>query len=165
MQLHRVQRSAGNKMKGNDTRICTMYIFRLFTSSMQKQIQIHLLIFRLFTSDTQAFSSALPWIALITSSMCWRLSTGIFTLYFFGTWKYRWCFGIHQRVLYRYVEVLDKYFGSVCELDIIFNFEKAYFILDELILGGEMQVRDYRMWNTEYGIPITEYGIQITAMP
>jgi len=38
-----------------------------------------------------------------------------------------------------YVEVLDKYFGSVCELDIIFNFEKAYFILDELILGGEMQ--------------------------
>ena len=40
----------------------------------------------------------------------------------------------------RYVEVLDKYFGSVCELDIIFNFEKAYFILDELILGGELQV-------------------------
>jgi AP-1 complex subunit sigma 1/2 len=40
----------------------------------------------------------------------------------------------------RYVEVLDKYFGSVCELDIIFNFEKAYYILDELILGGEMQV-------------------------
>ena len=42
--------------------------------------------------------------------------------------------------VFRYVEVLDKYFGSVCELDIIFNFEKAYFILDELILGGEMQV-------------------------
>jgi len=42
-------------------------------------------------------------------------------------------------IIHRYVEVLDKYFGSVCELDIIFNFEKAYFILDELILGGEMQ--------------------------
>ena len=28
-------------------------------------------------------------------------------------------------VIHRYVEVLDKYFGSVCELDIIFNFEKA----------------------------------------
>lgn len=27
----------------------------------------------------------------------------------------------------------------MCELDIIFNFEKAYFILDELLLGGEMQ--------------------------
>jgi len=46
-------------------------------------------------------------------------------------------------VIHRYVEVLDKYFGSVCELDIIFNFEKAYFILDELILGGEMQVRTW----------------------
>ncbi|XP_070764772.1 AP-1 complex subunit sigma-2 isoform X6 [Enoplosus armatus] len=35
--------------------------------------------------------------------------------------------------------LLDKYFGSVCELDIIFNFEKAYFILDEFLLGGEAQ--------------------------
>ena len=47
-----------------------------------------------------------------------------------------WC----SNTVCRYVEVLDKYFGSVCELDIIFNFEKAYYILDELILGGEMQV-------------------------
>ena len=36
-------------------------------------------------------------------------------------------------------QVLDKYFGSVCELDIIFNFEKAYFILDELLMAGEIQ--------------------------
>uniref|UniRef100_A0A8C7N0T7 Adaptor related protein complex 1 subunit sigma 3b n=1 Tax=Oncorhynchus kisutch TaxID=8019 RepID=A0A8C7N0T7_ONCKI len=42
-------------------------------------------------------------------------------------------------VLHRYVELLDKYFGNVCELDIIFNFEKAYFILDEFLLGGEVQ--------------------------
>lgn len=27
----------------------------------------------------------------------------------------------------------------MCELDIIFNFEKAYFILDEFLLGGEVQ--------------------------
>lgn len=32
----------------------------------------------------------------------------------------------------------ENYF-QVCELDIIFNFEKAYFILDELLIGGEMQ--------------------------
>lgn len=31
------------------------------------------------------------------------------------------------------------YHFQVCELDIIFNFEKAYFILDELLLGGEIQ--------------------------
>ncbi|XP_023700019.1 AP-1 complex subunit sigma-3a [Paramormyrops kingsleyae] len=42
-------------------------------------------------------------------------------------------------VMHRYVELLDKYFGNVCELDIIFNFEKAYFILDEFLLGGEVQ--------------------------
>ncbi|XP_043231191.1 AP-1 complex subunit sigma-2-like isoform X2 [Amphibalanus amphitrite] len=42
-------------------------------------------------------------------------------------------------IIHRYVELLDKYFGSVCELDIIFNFEKAFFMLDELLLGGEIQ--------------------------
>lgn len=26
----------------------------------------------------------------------------------------------------------------MCELDIIFNFEKAYFILDEFLMGGEV---------------------------
>lgn len=31
------------------------------------------------------------------------------------------------------------FLSQVCELDIIFNFEKAYFILDELLLGGEIQ--------------------------
>ena len=28
---------------------------------------------------------------------------------------------------------------QVCELDIIFNFEKAFFMLDEFMLGGEVQ--------------------------
>lgn len=45
---------------------------------------------------------------------------------------------ITLEVIHRYVELLDKYFGSVCELDIIFNYEKAYFMLDELLVGGEM---------------------------
>eukprot|EP00794_Sanderia_malayensis_P015933 gene15933-17534_t len=42
-------------------------------------------------------------------------------------------------IIHRFVEILDKYFGNVCELDIIFNFEKAYFALDELLIGGEIQ--------------------------
>jgi len=57
------------------------------------------------------------------------------------------CMGVDQsdnelvtiEVIHRYVELLDKYFGSVCELDIIFNYEKALFMLDELLLGGEIQ--------------------------
>lgn len=46
---------------------------------------------------------------------------------------------IALEIIHRYVEVLDKYFGNVCELDLIFNFQKAYAILDELIIAGEMQ--------------------------
>ena len=30
----------------------------------------------------------------------------------------------------------DKYFESVCELDIMFNLEKAHFILDEMVVDG-----------------------------
>uniref|UniRef100_A0A3Q3QPU9 AP complex mu/sigma subunit domain-containing protein n=1 Tax=Monopterus albus TaxID=43700 RepID=A0A3Q3QPU9_MONAL len=68
-------------------------------------------------------------------SICWRYAS----LYF--------CCAIEEQdnelitleIIHRFVELLDKYFGSVCELDIIFNFEKAYFILDEFLMGGEIQ--------------------------
>eukprot|EP01111_Echinosteliopsis_oligospora_P006895 TRINITY_DN2134_c0_g1_i1.p1 TRINITY_DN2134_c0_g1~~TRINITY_DN2134_c0_g1_i1.p1 ORF type:complete len:154 (-),score=30.16 TRINITY_DN2134_c0_g1_i1:170-631(-) len=42
-------------------------------------------------------------------------------------------------IIHHFVEILDRYFGNVCELDLIFNFHKAYFILDELIIAGELQ--------------------------
>eukprot|EP00891_Asterochloris_glomerata_P000323 jgi/Astpho2/323/Aster-02205 len=42
-------------------------------------------------------------------------------------------------IIHHFVEVLDRYFGNVCELDLIFNFHKAYFMLDEMLLAGEMQ--------------------------
>ena len=54
-------------------------------------------------------------------------------------------------IIHHFVEILDKYFGNVCELDLIFNFHKvfnfyssikylkAYYILDEIILGGHIQ--------------------------
>ncbi len=41
-----------------------------------------------------------------------------------------------------FVELLDRYFGNVCELDLVFNFHKVYTILDEYILSGEIQVRN-----------------------
>lgn len=34
------------------------------------------------------------------------------------------------------VETLDRYFENVCELDIMFNIEKAHFIIDEMIMNG-----------------------------
>lgn len=36
------------------------------------------------------------------------------------------------------VETLDKYFESVCELDIMFNLEKAHFIVDEMVVNGHI---------------------------
>jgi len=42
-------------------------------------------------------------------------------------------------IIHHFVEILDRYFGNVCELDLIFNFHKAYYILDELIMCGELQ--------------------------
>ena len=42
--------------------------------------------------------------------------------------------GIHL-----FVELLDRYFGNVTELDLVYNFHKVYVILDEYILAGEIQ--------------------------
>jgi len=36
------------------------------------------------------------------------------------------------------VEVMDGHFGNVCELDLVFNFDRVYNILDEVILAGEV---------------------------
>eukprot|EP00954_Amorphochlora_amoebiformis_P019256 1331503-Amorphochlora_amoeboformis.AAC.1 len=40
--------------------------------------------------------------------------------------------------IHNLVETLDKYFENVCELDIMFNLEKAHFILDEMICNGHI---------------------------
>lgn len=44
-----------------------------------------------------------------------------------------------METLHLYVESLDRYFGSVCELDLIFNFTRAYWMLSEILAAGEMQ--------------------------
>lgn len=36
------------------------------------------------------------------------------------------------------VETLDKYFENVCELDVMFNSEKAHFILEEMVANGNV---------------------------
>ncbi|KAK3022050.1 hypothetical protein RJ639_047440 [Escallonia herrerae] len=37
-----------------------------------------------------------------------------------------------------FVEALDKCFSNVCELNIVFNFNKVHTILAEIILGGQV---------------------------
>jgi len=41
--------------------------------------------------------------------------------------------------IHLFVELLDSYFANVCELDIVFNFNKVYSILDEYMLAGEIE--------------------------
>eukprot|EP01055_Gregarina_sp_Pseudo9_P000874 Gregarina_sp_Pseudo_9__873@NODE_1559_length_1497_cov_44_926612_g1446_i0_p1_GENE_NODE_1559_length_1497_cov_44_926612_g1446_i0NODE_1559_length_1497_cov_44_926612_g1446_i0_p1_ORF_typecomplete_len167_score37_49Clat_adaptor_s/PF01217_20/1_2e54AP5_subunit_s1/PF15001_6/0_0003_NODE_1559_length_1497_cov_44_926612_g1446_i08661366 len=41
--------------------------------------------------------------------------------------------------IHHFVEVLDRYFGNVCELDLIFNFHKVHMILDEILMDGLFQ--------------------------
>lgn len=40
--------------------------------------------------------------------------------------------------IHNLVETLDKYFENVCELDIMFNIEKAHFVLDEMVMNGSI---------------------------
>jgi AP-4 complex subunit sigma-1 len=43
------------------------------------------------------------------------------------------------------VETMDKYFGDVCELDVMFNLEKAHFIVSEMIMNGFIfEVRNFK---------------------
>ncbi|XP_073269413.1 AP-3 complex subunit sigma-like isoform X1 [Primulina huaijiensis] len=37
-----------------------------------------------------------------------------------------------------FVETMDRCFSNVCELDVVFNFNKMHTILDEIILGGQV---------------------------
>ena len=49
---------------------------------------------------------------------------------------------ITLEMIHHFVECLDRYFGSVCELDIIFNFHKAYYIIEEIVAAGYIQESD-----------------------
>ncbi len=46
---------------------------------------------------------------------------------------------LYLESIHLFVELLDRYFGNVCELDLVFNFHKVYALLDEYILAGEVQ--------------------------
>jgi len=45
----------------------------------------------------------------------------------------------YLEAIHLFVEVLDSFFGNVCELDLLFNFHKVYCVLDEVFLAGEIE--------------------------
>ena len=47
--------------------------------------------------------------------------------------------------IHKYVLALDRYYECVCELDIIYGFDQAFYILDEFIMAGEVQETSTRL--------------------
>ena len=68
--------------------------------------------------------------------VCCEDQSFVLNLYFLRTLKHS---KFRQCTLFILVYACFVLALQVCELDIIFNFEKAYFMLDELVLGGEIQ--------------------------
>jgi AP-1 complex subunit sigma 1/2 len=85
---------------------------------------------------------------------------------------------IHSfQVIHEFVEALDRYFGNValfctsifgrfnflqvCELDLIFNFHKAYYILDEVLLCGEQQETSKKIVLRVIAAQVRCYSFQI----
>ncbi|CAD6505031.1 BgTH12-00530 [Blumeria graminis f. sp. triticale] len=83
---------------------------------------------------------------------------------------------ITLEIVHRYVEQMDKYYGNVCEIspelytntNLIFNFQKAYFILDELLLAGELQESSkknvLRVISAQDAIEDTEVDDEVTRI-
>ena len=44
----------------------------------------------------------------------------------------------YLEIIHLFVELLDKYFEQVCELDLVWNFPALYTIVDEVFLAGEI---------------------------
>ena len=91
----------------------------------------------------ELLQTVLPWKPKMCSFLEWRDLKVVYkryaSLYFCCAIEDQDNELITLEIVHRYVELVDKYFGSVCESDTIFNFEKAYFVLDEFLLGGEVQ--------------------------
>ena len=45
----------------------------------------------------------------------------------------------YLKTIHLFVELLDSYFSNVWELDIVFNFNSVYAILDEFMLAGDIE--------------------------
>ncbi|MCQ2820816.1 MAG: hypothetical protein MJ252_26450 [archaeon] len=52
---------------------------------------------------------------------------------------------IMLELIQHFVECLDRYFVNVCELDIIFNYHKAYYIIEEILSAGYIQEVDKKV--------------------
>ena len=101
----------------------------------QLEVEVH----KLITSRDKKFAN---FIEFRNYKLVYRRYAGLY---------FTFCLDVNDNELMYYesvhlfVELLDKFFASVCELDLVFNFHKIYAILDEIYLAGEVQETSKRV--------------------
>ena len=111
------------------TRLSKWYVAIEESDKRKIENEVH----RLITSRDSKFTN---FVEFRTYKIIYRRYAGLFFSFCVDTGDNELAYleGIHL-----FVEMLDRYFGNVCELDLVFNFHKVYAILDECLLAGEMQ--------------------------
>eukprot|EP00761_Pharyngomonas_kirbyi_P013832 gb/GECH01013861.1/.p1 GENE.gb/GECH01013861.1/~~gb/GECH01013861.1/.p1 ORF type:complete len:143 (+),score=38.04 gb/GECH01013861.1/:1-429(+) len=99
----------------------------------EEKEKIKLEVHRLITSRESKFTN---FVEFQTYKLVYRRYAGLF-----------FCFCVdiddnelgYLEAVHLFVEILDHFFGNVCELDLVFNFHKVYMVIDEMFLAGEIQ--------------------------
>mmetsp|Transcript_9481 Transcript_9481/g.19031 ORF Transcript_9481/g.19031 Transcript_9481/m.19031 type:complete len:147 (-) Transcript_9481:112-552(-) len=110
------------------TRLSKWYVPYEDTEKQAIQIECH----KVVTQREAKFTNFVEW---RTHKLVYRRYAGLF---------FTLCVDVNDNELacleaiHLFVEVLDQYFGNVCELDLVFNFHKVFVILDEYFLAGEV---------------------------
>mmetsp|Transcript_25829 Transcript_25829/g.40434 ORF Transcript_25829/g.40434 Transcript_25829/m.40434 type:complete len:146 (-) Transcript_25829:75-512(-) len=110
------------------TRLSKWYVPYEDSEKQSIQIECH----KVVTQRESKFTNFVEW---RTHKLVYRRYAGLF---------FTLCVDVNDNELaalesiHLFVEVLDQYFGNVCELDLVFNFHKVFVILDEYFLAGEV---------------------------
>ncbi|EKX50056.1 Adaptor protein complex 2 subunit sigma [Guillardia theta CCMP2712] len=110
------------------TRLSKWYVPYDDTEKQSIQLECH----KVVTQRESKFTNFVEW---RTHKLVYRRYAGLF---------FTLCVDVNDNELacleaiHLFVEILDQYFGNVCELDLVFNFHKVFVILDEYFLAGEV---------------------------
>lgn len=111
------------------TRLSKWYVAIEESDKRKIESEVH----RLVTSRDSKFTN---FVEFRTYKIIYRRYAGLFFAFCVDTNDNELAY---LEAIHLFVEMLDRYFGNVCELDLVFNFHKVYAILDEYIVNGEMQ--------------------------
>ncbi|KAF3621721.1 AP-4 complex subunit sigma-1 [Capsicum annuum] len=80
---------------------------------------------QLISEDKDELLAAVPLLICVTPNQGWS--------FLLHTWENELAI---LEFIHLLVETMDRHFGNVCELDIMFHLEKAHFMLEEMVMNG-----------------------------